>query len=101
MAYVRKGVNARMAHLPGVKAEVRAAGEAIAARARTNLAAHQAEGEARIETRREDTDFLVELVDPAALSIEAGRGAFDQTRPDGSTREIGPADPLNILRGAI
>lgn len=101
MARLSKNVDARIAHLPGVKAHVRSVGEQIAARARTNLAAHQAEGQARIETRREDTDFLVELVDTAALSIETGRGEFEQRLPEGGSRTIGAADALNILRGAL
>jgi hypothetical protein len=97
MADVAKNLDRAIAHAPEVKRAVLAVGRAVEARARARLAGHRRTGAARIEAHREDTDYVIELVDDAALSIEFGRSAY--TRDDGV--EVGAAEPLSILRGAI
>jgi hypothetical protein len=93
---VYPGVDAKLAHLPSVKAAVHAKGREIEARANTFLAPHHRTGEAHIEGEVQDTDYVVSLVDPAALSIEFGRGGY--TTKSGA--QIGPAEGLHVLRRA-
>lgn len=86
-----------VAHLPGVVAAVAAKGEEIAAVARTRLAAHRDSGNAKIEVSHGVTDTFVELVDPAAMTIEFGRAeGVDRTG-----RRKGRMQPLHILTGAV
>lgn len=86
----------RLARMPGVKAAVRATANRIAADARAELAAHRAEGQARIEVTRGRTDVVVSLVDVAALSIEYGREAFTNR----AGRRVGPMQGLYIMTRA-
>ena len=96
MARVSSRISRRVARLPAVKAAVRGRANAIASRARSNLSAHRAEGQARIEVSRGRTDVVVSLVDPAALSIEYGRDAYVQR----SGRRVGPMQGLYIMTRA-
>lgn len=76
---------------------VAAAARKLGDRASTKLASHRADGHAQIVTEAaNDVDWLVALVDPAWISIEFGRGAYDT-----ATRHVGPMEPLRILRGAL
>ncbi len=97
MASVARNLDARLARQRGVRDAVRAEAEEIAGRARGRLATHKETGAASIEVTHGAVDSLVELVDPAALSIEFGRGAY--TRPDG--QKVGPMAGLHVLGGAI
>lgn len=97
MASVTGGLDAIVAHMPGVRGPVRQAAEAIAARARGNLAGHHVTGRARIVVEPAGIDMLVVLDDPASLSIEFGRGAF--TRSDG--RYVGAMEGLHVLSRAV
>lgn len=97
MASVTRDLDARIAHLPGVKAEVRRVGDGIGARARARLAAHRSTGEARVVVEHGSTDTVVALLDPAALSIEFGRAGFTTA----SGRRVGPMRGLHIVTGAI
>lgn len=81
MATVYRGTNGVVAHLRGVKGAVGDAADPIEARARANLAAHFYTGAAEIERTRQDTDVLISLVDPAALSIEFGHTDRRTGRP--------------------
>lgn len=72
MAVVYPHTDGLIAHLPAVRAVVRAEAQTRAALARALLAAHRVSGRARIEVSRGRTDMVVSLVDPAALSIEFG-----------------------------
>lgn len=87
------GVNAYIAHMPGVKKAVRAKGREIQGRAEALFAAHNRPGGHEITGERRDTDYLVSLVGPAPLSVEFGRGPF--TRDDGV--HVGPMEGLHIL----
>lgn len=91
---VYANIDARIAHLPGVKAAVHAKGREFETTAKALLASHRRTGEARIEGHKEDTDYVVSLVDPAALSIEAGRGGY--TTKSGA--KVGPMEGLHVLR---
>lgn len=93
MAKVYPGTDDYIAHMPGVKKAVHAHGREVEARAKALLAAHRARGDAEITGRTQDTDYLVSLVDDAALSIEYGREGF--TRDDGVY--VGPMVGLRIL----
>jgi len=93
MAVVYKGTDAYVAHMPGVKKAVHAHGREVKSRAERLLAQHRAQGVARIEGEVQNTDYLVSLVDKAALSIEYGREGF--TREDGV--RVGPMVGLRIL----
>ncbi len=93
MASVYPGTDAWIAHLPGVKAEVHEHGRKVEATARALLASHRQAGDARIEGETQDTDYIVSLVDPAALSIEYGRGGYT-TKGGG---RVGPMEGLQIL----
>ena len=86
-------VDAYIAHMAGVKKAVQGEGREIAARAKANLAAHRDTGAAHIEVTKQDTDALVSLVDPAALSIEFGREAG----VDRSGRKQGAMQGLHVL----
>lgn len=93
IAHVRDDVDSIVAHMTGVKAAVHADGRQREGRAKARLAGHRETGAAKVEGHKEDTDYVVSLVDPAALSIEYGRSAF--TREDG--RKVGPMEGLRIL----
>lgn len=89
MAQVSTFVNSTLAHLPGVKNEVHAHGQGIAARARAIRGQHRDTGAARIRVVRQSPDYLVCLDDQAAIAIELGgvrrdgrviRGLFILTR---------------------
>lgn len=97
MASVTRNLDAKVAHMRGVKAEVRRVGDGIGARAKARLAAHKSTGSAEVVVEHGITDTVVALVDPAALSIEFGRGGFT-TR---SGRKVGPMDGLHIVTGAV
>lgn len=96
MASVDARLGRRVARMPGVKAAVRARGRRIAAKARANLREHRATGAARIEITRGRTDVVVSLVDPAALSIEFGRAAYENR----NGRRVGPMQGLYIMTRA-
>lgn len=85
MAEVDDDVAAIVAHMPHVRGAVRAEARAIAARARSLLAAHTKTGTAEIEISYGTTDAFVSLVDKAALSIEYGHFV---TSRDGSTTYV-------------
>lgn len=68
-------LNKLIARMPGVKSRVRAQGEVIYAQASAILAAHRAEYQAELRIYTGRTDTVVELIDPAALSIEFGHYA--------------------------
>lgn len=93
MASVKPGTDAYVAHMRGVKKAVREHRDEIARPARRLLREHRDDGSHRIRTLMEDTDGLVILEGPAALTLEFGRDEF--TTDDG--RYVGPMDPLNIL----
>lgn len=82
------------AKLPGVQTARRATTERIGARARSILAQHRAEGDAKIEVEHTRVDGFVTLSDEggdqAAAAIE-----FGGTRKDGT-----PIPGLYILRRA-
>lgn len=90
-------VDAYIAHLAGVKAAVHTEGREIQSRAEAAFAAHDRPGGHRIVGEKQNTDYLVSLEGPAPLVIEFGREGFDQKRPDGSTRHVGPMQGLRIL----
>jgi hypothetical protein len=77
MAEVDRDINDVVAHLPGVRAAVRAAARGIGTRAEANLAQHRHDGDAEIEVTYGSTDAHVSLVDEAALSIEFGHFTDD------------------------
>lgn len=83
-----------VAHLPGVIGAVRAEARSGAGRARAKLAAHRAEGHARITVTSGDVDSFVNLDDTrgdvAAAAIEYGR----------SGGQSGAMQGLNILGSA-
>lgn len=93
MAQVYPGTDDYVAHMRGVKAAVHKHGRGVEARAKALLAAHRSEGVAKIKGETQNTDYLVSLVDDAALSIEYGREGF--TREDGVY--VGPMVGLRIL----
>lgn len=73
MAFVYKGTDATIAHLPGVKAEVHAAGSKAQTIALGKLNGHRDERAAHNVTMTMGaTDAHVELAGPAAESIEFG-----------------------------
>lgn len=98
MAEVYPWVDARMARMAGVKKVRRAAAVTIGAKAKAKLASHRAEGDSSIKVQHGPVDSLVILDDPAALSIEFGRGAYTR-KSDGA--EIGPMEGLHILSSAL
>lgn len=95
--FVRDDVDSIAAHMTGVKAEVVTEGKRREALARARLAQHRHSGAAQVTGHREDTDYVVELADEAALSIEYGREGF--TREDGVS--VGPMEGLHILGRAM
>lgn len=96
MADVDRNADAIVAHLPGVRAAVRATAREIGARARANLAQHRHEGDAEIEVTYGRTDAHVSLVDEAAMSIEYGH--FTDTGEVDA--EVTYVPGLRILRDA-
>lgn len=68
-------LNKRISHMPGVKLRVRAQGEVIYAQASAKLAVHRQEYQARLTISTGQTDTVITLIDPAALSIEFGHFA--------------------------
>lgn len=80
MASVVPNINSVVAHLAEVKAEVHAEALAIKGRAEANLARHHKTGSHHIAIEVEDTDRVVNLVGPAALSVEYGHIAFKGRR---------------------
>lgn len=95
MVYIRPAIDKTIAHMPGVKEAVHSEADEIGARARSNLAAHRAEGEAEIQVDHRNPDAWVSLVDPAAVSIEYGRSEYTR---DGVT--VGAMDGLYIIHRA-
>lgn len=76
---------------------VAAAAKKLGDRAAAKLTEHRADGHAQIVTKHLNAiDWQVALDDPAWLSIEFGRGAFNNGKHD-----VGPMQPLRILRGAL
>lgn len=96
MAIVYKSTDEIVAHLPGVVNAVHKEGRKITKRARVIRGAHFDQGQARIEGNAHGIDYLISLVDKAALSIEFGRSEY--TRDDGV--RIGGHAPLAIIRRA-
>lgn len=96
MASVRPNLDRMVAHMPGVRNEVSAEAQQVATRARALLAAHRHDGDSKIEVRRAGgSDSIVSLVDPAAVSIEYGRGEYTR---DGQV--IGATRGLYIMTRA-
>jgi hypothetical protein len=94
-----------IAHQKGVKAAVHAKGRETEAAAKAFLEPHHRSGDAHIEARKEDTDYVIELVatgdgnttgQAAVLSIEFGRSGY--TTKSGA--HVGPAEGLHVLRRA-
>lgn len=77
MAFVVANCDDIVAHLPGVRAEVRATAQKGAAKAEAVLAAHRYEGHSRITVTTGSLDAFVNLDDTrgdhAAGAIEFGR----------------------------
>lgn len=96
MARVYKRADAIVARRPGVKKAVYAKGAEIGDKAKALLAEHRVTGNAHIEVKQHKVDTIVALNDPAALSIEYGRGEY--TRDDGVT--VGAMEGLYILHRA-
>ncbi len=96
MPTVNPRLGRRVARMPGVRGAVRTRANRIAAAARSDLASHRVEGEARIEVTRGRTDVVVSLVDVAALSIEYGRSSFTNSRG----RRVGGMQGLYIMTRA-
>jgi Family of unknown function (DUF5403) len=100
MVYIERGSVGRfrnleecIAHVGTVQREVDSKADAIARRARLNLAYHRDTGEAHIEVVKGDIDAYVVLVDEAALSIEFGRADHLDKRG----RLVGGYEGLHIL----
>ena len=79
MAWVSEFAPSDVARLPGVRAAVAEKGREIAARARTGLKGHRETGAAKIRVESRSPDYLVHLVDEAALAIEFGGVKDDGT----------------------
>lgn len=80
--------NEIVAHLPGVRAELKATAEAGAVRARSILARHRHAGDSKITvTRGDKLDYFVNLEDEggAAAAIEFGRSGGNR----GATQGVG------------
>ncbi len=97
MASVNRGTDKWLAHQRFVTAEVASKADEIGDRAKSRLAPHRGTGTAEVVVTHGRVDSLVELVDPAALSIEFGRGSFTTK----SGRTVGPMQGLHIVTGAI
>jgi len=95
--YYGAGIERYLSRLPGVQAEVTTVADALAARARAQLAAHRDTGESSIEVTTERPDRVVSLVDPAALSIEYGR----VESVSASGRRVGAMRGLGIISGLL
>jgi hypothetical protein len=96
MAQVYAFTDEHVAHLRGVRVELHAEADAIAARAKVDLRSHRDTGNAKITvTRGNQLDYFVNLDDPAALSIEYGREAYDT-----GDRHVGAMQGLYILHKA-
>lgn len=96
MVHIIPNIESVIARNAGVQKAVLEEGKAIQGRAKADLAAHRAEGDARIEINHSRPDVWVSLVDEAALSIEYGRSEY--TRDDGVT--VGGMEGLYIITKA-
>lgn len=85
MATVRSDLDSIIAHLPEVKAEVKAEAERRAARIRAVAAGHVDTGRflASIKTATGDVDTVIYSDDPNALSINYGHQAPDGSHVEG------------------
>lgn len=82
--YPPKVVNTIVSHRPGVKAEIAKEAQIAKARAEARLAQHRDTGAAQVVVTRDHIDYLVELVDKAAVSIEFGhfvKGKYETDEP--------------------
>lgn len=96
MASVVPNVDSIIAHLAEVKLEVHAEALAIKGRAEGNLARHHKTGTHSIQIERQDTDRIVNLVGPNAISVEYGHVAYR-----GKTRlRAEPVPGTRIIRDA-
>ncbi len=81
-----------VAHLPGVRAELRVTADRGGARAQAILDAHRDTGDSRITVTRGSLDYFVSLDDTrgdhAAAAIEYGRS----TGPGGATQGVHALD---------
>ncbi|MEV8056574.1 DUF5403 family protein [Streptomyces antimycoticus] len=79
MATVRRDLDSIVAHLPGVRSEVRKALDARAVRVRAVVEAHRRTGDlsSSLEVRTNITDSTVEISDPAVYAINYGHVARD------------------------
>lgn len=85
---------------PGVKAATKAAADETGARASSILAGHRHDGHARIEvTQGTVVDAFVNLVDPAAMSIEFGHMHAGWERDDGDPIYVQGVAPLRRAIG--
>ena len=98
MAEVTPNLDARLAHQSFIYQQVKAVGVGIEARAKARLGEHHTDHpESKIVAHRESTDYVIELIDEAAASIEFGREAGTTE----SGRHYGAMEGLHILRDAI
>lgn len=81
MATVRRDLDALVAHMPGVREEVRRQLDTRAARVRAVVAAHRDTGalSASLEVETNAVDSTVSIADPHVLSINYGHVAPDGT----------------------
>jgi hypothetical protein len=90
-------VNAWLAHTAGVKGAVRDIGQEKQAIAEALFAPHNHPARHEIEGAMFDTDYIVSLVGPAAVTVEYGR----EGGTDRSGRKKGPMQGLHILGRAF
>ncbi|WP_275462065.1 DUF5403 family protein [Streptomyces noursei] len=85
MAELMRDLDAYVAHLPGVRQEVKRVAEERAARVRAVAAGHQDSGEfvRSIKTHSGDTDTIIYSDDPAALSKNYGHQAANGRMVEG------------------
>lgn len=95
MARTVARTNEIVAHIGGVRREVRSEAGDIASRARSRLSSHRRTGALHIETDQGKVDAKVSLVD-GGTSVAAAAIEFGYTHPK-SGRWV---EGLNILRGA-
>lgn len=76
MASVIPNIDSVIAHLKEVKAEVHLAALAVKGRAEANLGRHHKTGTHSIQMDKQDTDRVVNLVGPNAISVEYGHIAY-------------------------
>lgn len=99
MAFLRPDIASVIAHMPPVMGEVQQHGHSVKAKADAAFAAHNRPGGHEIVGEKQDTDYVVSLVGPAAVSVEYGHGAYTTER-NGRVVEVGASQGLHILAKA-